>query len=167
MYYPPLLFLIIHFQCERHPMIKVHNIAVADSSTTTTMILLPSFFSLFSQHSGESFANIHVPKPVIRSFRLISDHPLWKMRGLLFNESFHFPVRCHNCHHLFDGHFKVFFKHSNLQHKLYFSLLFSKPQNYEFENIFGGHEIDCKVSQEWCKFIWSVRNETRRFMTAM
>ena len=49
----------------------------------------------------------------------------------------------------------------------HFSLLFSKPQNYEFENIFGGHEIDCKVSQEWCKFIWSVRNETRRFMTAM
>ena len=47
------------------------------------------------------------------------------------------------------------------------SLLFSKPQNYEFENIFWGHEIDCKVSQEWCKFIWSVRNETRRFMTAM
>ena len=47
--YPPLLlFLIIHFQCERHPMIKVHNIAVADSSTTTTtMILLPSRFFLF------------------------------------------------------------------------------------------------------------------------
>ena len=45
------------------------------------------FSTLFFQHSRESFRTIHVPKLVIRSFRLIfGDHPLLEFRGVLLKK---------------------------------------------------------------------------------
>ena len=148
--YPPLLlFLIIHFQCERHPMIKVHNIAVADSSTTTTMILLPSRFFLFFPNTVGSL--------------LLTSTCQSRLSGRFVSFQ---TTLCEKCGDSFSMNPFIFLSDvtiviislmdtsksfSNIQicnTNSTFSLLFSKPQNYEFENIFWGHEIDCKVSQE-------------------
>ena len=148
--YPPLLlFLIIHFQCERHPMIKVHNIAVADSSTTTTMILLPSLFFLFFPNTVGSL--------------LLTSTCQSRLSGRFVSFQ---TTLCEKCGDSFSMNPFIFLSDvtiviislmdtsksfSNIQicnTNSSFSLLFSKPQNYEFENIFWGHEIDCKVSQE-------------------
>ena len=148
--YPPLLlFLIIHFQCERHPMIKVHNIAVADSSTTTSMILLPSLFFLFFPNTVGSL--------------LLTSTCQSRLSGRFVSFQ---TTLCEKCGDSFSMNPFIFLSDvtiviislmdtsksfSNIQicnTNSHFSLLFSKPQNYEFENIFWGHEIDCKVSQE-------------------
>ena len=48
---------------------------------------MTTFLPYFFQHSRESFRAIHVPKLVIRSFRLIfGDHPLLEFRGVLLKK---------------------------------------------------------------------------------
>ena len=55
-----------------------------DCYATTT-----NFSTLFFQHSRESFRTIHVPKLVIRSFRLIfGDHPLLEIQRCPFEKKY-------------------------------------------------------------------------------